>query len=38
VLPGPAAGRHASMGNCQAVETVTVLIQHPGGGRMERAY
>jgi hypothetical protein len=38
VLPGPAAGRHASMGNCQAAETATVLIQHPGGGRTERAY
>ena len=38
MLPGPAAGRHASMGNCQAAETATVLIQHPGGGRTERAY
>ena len=28
------------MGNCQcqAVEVATVLIQHPGGGRTERAY
>uniref|UniRef100_A0A804LFM3 DUF4228 domain protein n=1 Tax=Zea mays TaxID=4577 RepID=A0A804LFM3_MAIZE len=26
------------MGNCQAAETATVLIQHPGGGRTERAY
>lgn len=26
------------MGNCQAVEAATVLIQHPGGGRTERAY
>jgi hypothetical protein len=28
------------MGNCQcqAAEVATVLIQHPGGGRTERAY
>ncbi|XP_062213529.1 uncharacterized protein LOC133914441 [Phragmites australis] len=26
------------MGNCQAAEAATVLIQHPGGGRTERAY
>ncbi|CAN6296116.1 unnamed protein product [Urochloa humidicola] len=26
------------MGNCQAVEAAAVLIQHPGGGRTERAY
>jgi hypothetical protein len=26
------------MGNCQAAEAAAVLIQHPGGGRTERAY
>lgn len=26
------------MGNCQATEAAAVLIQHPGGGRTERAY
>lgn len=26
------------MGNCQAAEVATVVIQHPGGGRTERAY
>ncbi|OEL13238.1 hypothetical protein BAE44_0025743 [Dichanthelium oligosanthes] len=26
------------MGNCQAAEAEAVLIQHPGGGRTERAY
>jgi hypothetical protein len=26
------------MGNCQAAEAATVLIQHPGGGGTERAY
>lgn len=26
------------MGNCQAAEVATVLIQHPGEGRTERAY
>jgi len=33
-----AAGRLAPMGNCQAAEAAAVLIQHPGGGRTERAY
>ncbi|CAN6301904.1 unnamed protein product, partial [Urochloa humidicola] len=36
-----AGGRNrqaASMGNCQAAEAAAVLIQHPGGGRTERAY
>ena len=26
------------MGNCQAVDAATVMIQHPGGGRTELAY
>uniref|UniRef100_A0ACD5X119 Uncharacterized protein n=1 Tax=Avena sativa TaxID=4498 RepID=A0ACD5X119_AVESA len=26
------------MGNCQAVDAATVVIQHPGGGRTELAY
>ncbi|KAL6649412.1 hypothetical protein ACP70R_013636 [Stipagrostis hirtigluma subsp. patula] len=26
------------MGNCQAAEAAAVLIQHPGGGRTDRAY
>lgn len=26
------------MGNCQAAEAATVVIQHPGGGRTELAY
>lgn len=28
----------AHMGNCQAAEAATVVIQHPGGGRTELAY
>jgi hypothetical protein len=26
------------MGNCQAADVATVVIQHPGGGRTELAY
>lgn len=26
------------MGNCQAAEAATVLIQHPGGGKVDRIY
>ncbi|XP_037457188.1 uncharacterized protein LOC119328277 [Triticum dicoccoides] len=26
------------MGNCQAAEEATVVVQHPGGGRVERLY
>lgn len=26
------------MGNCQAAEAATVVIQHPGGNKLERFY